>query len=826
MTKDALFINLGYEVKACLETIHASLNVFELTHQGLLKGITEIELAPLAKRCTMWQMREVTDLWEKFKPDVQYILDTEAASNDGIKAIEQKNTGLLASMNAAVLLFVSDDDTSCEEMIQETLSFDLWANGINEAGRGQMFSQKSTRLLYQIAQPNPANLKVDQDELVDTLAVGLWTLNTLIEGSIVLEVPALPTQSLVDEFVAARETWKQFEATLTNNAQNLPISGEIVARVATLRETYWQQMADTIDSYVNEAKLQAPNVHSEVIFIAGRQRSLQCKLASEALAVDLDCNADHNRALAAGSIKLYLQVHWKLLLGERDAEGNVMIKRTTNICMLDQMLTVIDSYARIRGITGLLMESSKDTSSKADLQSFHEIINAGYGIMNAAVEMYIADGGVCTLEPAPEEWDEVIGEVNHLREMVERVTKDFFFTMKNMNTTEGDIYLAASIEELSESLHVLTYGNTAHNIPTPPSQAAADKLFAVTDAYKVLEAKLKLAPEASGDEVVAVATESEALVGHIQELMNLYIDDAWLKDKTVLGARLNASGTLNMVVERAQKQAIMLQFPACGPCIEQGEKLGQTIEIFENVYSLLLNGNIEADESRRLLVNGTKTSVPPTDDVGLVNALASVRENWNKMKPALEKIAENYAEDQEAPSATELVTAADLGKPVYKVMHHADALYTTASRTTTSIELDVLTPVPLTGPWTAGRTMRTAARVAEDMINYQQRVMPGFAIRNNFFDDKCDSQEGMRLVLQESASVTTDYVALGGMACTEVCASANFAAASMNMPFLSYECSGRKLSSTVDYEGFTRMGTPLVQSMDMLDKIVEQYKWG
>merc|ERR1719393_1208611 len=587
-------------------------------------------------------------------------------------------------------------------------------------------------------------------------------------------------------------------------------------------------MASTIDAYVNEAKLQAPDVHSEVIFIAGRQRSLQCKLASEALAVDLDCRPEHNRALAAGSIKLYLQVHWRLLLGEVDpVTGAVMIKRTTNICMLDQMLTVIDSYARIRGITGLLMESSKDTSSKADLQSFHEIISAGYGIMNAALEMYIADGGVCTLMPDSEEWDEVIGEVNHLREMVERVTKDFFFTMKNLNTTEGDIYLEASLEETRESLHVLTYGNTAHNIPTPPSQAAADKLFAVTDAYKVLESKLKLAPDASGDEVVAVATQSEALVGHVQELMNLYIDDAWLKDKTVLGAWLNASGSLNMVIERTQKQAIMLQFPACGPCLEQGAKLGESIEIFESVYSLLLNGNLATDEeSRRLLVNGTKTSVPPTDDVALVNALASVRENWNRMKPALEKIAETYAEDKEAPSATELITAADLGKPVYKVMHHADALYTTASRTTTSIELDVLTPVPLTGSWTAGRTMRTAARVAEDMINYQQRVMPGFAIRNNFFDDKCDSQEGMRLVLQESASVTTDYVALGGMGCTEVCASANFAAASMNMPFLSYECSGRKLSSETDYEGFTRMGTPLVQSMEMLDQLVTQYGWG
>merc|ERR1719217_742810 len=500
MTKDALFINLGYEVKACLETIHASLNVFELTHQGLLKGITEIELAPLAKRCTMWQMREVTDLWEKFKPDMQYILDTEAASNDRIKAIEQKNTGLLASMNAAVLLFVSDDDTSCEEMIQETLSFDLWANGINEAGRGQMFSQKSTRLLYQIAQPNPANLKVDQDELVDTLAVGLWTLNTLIEGSIVLTVPALPTQSLIDEFVAARETWKKFEATLTNNAQRLPISAEIVARVAFLREMYWQQMAESIDMYVDEAKHQAPNVHSEVIFIAGRQRSLQCKLASEALAVDLNCRPEHNRALAAGSIALYLQVHWKLLLGEKDAEGNTMIKRTTNICMLDQMLTVIDSYARIRGITGLLMESHKDTSSKADLQSFHEIINAGYGIMNAAVEMYIADGATCTLQPASEEWDFVINELGGLRTLIERTTRDFLFTMKGQNTTDGDIYLAGSMAELSESIHKLTYGNTADLIPTPPSQPAANLLFAVTDAYKVLESNLKLAPNANQDE--------------------------------------------------------------------------------------------------------------------------------------------------------------------------------------------------------------------------------------------------------------------------------------------------------------------------------------
>merc|ERR1711988_1078981 len=70
-------------------------------------------------------------------------------------------------------------------------------------------------------------------------------------------------------------------------------------------------------------------------------------------------------------------------------------------------------------------------------------------------------------------------------------------------------------------------------------------------------------------------------------------------------------------------------------------------------------------------------------------------------------------------------------------------------------------------------------------------IIPGFAIKNRYFDDLCDAQEGMRIVLQESASVVIDYVAVGGMGCSEVCANAAFAAASMNMPFLSYECNGR-----------------------------------
>jgi len=63
------------------------------------------------------------------------------------------------------------------------------------------------------------------------------------------------------------------------------------------------------------------------------------------------------------------------------------------------------------------------------------------------------------------------------------------------------------------------------------------------------------------------------------------------------------------------------------------------------------------------------------------------------------------------------------------------------------------------------------------------------------------------------------------MGCSDVCANAAFAAASMNMPFLSYECSGRELSDEAEYEGFTRMGTPIIQSLEMVQQIATGYGW-
>jgi len=193
------------------------------------------------------------------------------------------------------------------------------------------------------------------------------------------------------------------------------------------------------------------------------------------------------------------------------------------------------------------------------------------------------------------------------------------------------------------------------------------------------------------------------------------------------------------------------------------------------------------------------------------------------MKPLMTRIAADYEASGSAPSADDLIEVMDDGKSVSTVTNAAVVLFSTSSRTTTSMPLDLLTPLPLTGIWAPGRSMKTASKLAEDIINQQAKITPGYGITHHYFDDACDDQEGMRVVLKES--VNDAYIAIAGMGCSAVCASVAFAASSTNMPFLSYECSGVELSDTTQYPDFLRMGTPLVHSIDVIKALHAMFKW-
>jgi hypothetical protein len=114
--------------------------------------------------------------------------------------------------------------------------------------------------------------------------------------------------------------------------------------------------------------------------------------------------------------------------------------------------------------------------------------------------------------------------------------------------------------------------------------------------------------------------------------------------------------------------------------------------------------------------------------------------------------------------------------------------------------------------------MRLSARVAEGIINDEQLILPGYSLNHVFFDDKCDSTESSQIVLREMAS-TTKYIGLGGSGCSAVCAGTAFVAASIRMPYLSYECAGSSLSDTTAYPDLTRFGTVTTHQVQVMKAI-------
>jgi len=120
--------------------------------------------------------------------------------------------------------------------------------------------------------------------------------------------------------------------------------------------------------------------------------------------------------------------------------------------------------------------------------------------------------------------------------------------------------------------------------------------------------------------------------------------------------------------------------------------------------------------------------------------------------------------------------------------------------------------------------MKVSSLLAEGLINEQQKILPGYNIKSVFFDDKCNSVTSSEIVLGEMATKDT-YIALGGAGCSHVCEETAFAASTIRLPFLSYECPSASLSDVATYPELTRFGTVTTAAIDVLTAIGNNFSW-
>merc|ERR1719296_508693 len=179
--------------------------------------------------------------------------------------------------------------------------------------------------------------------------------------------------------------------------------------------------------------------------------------------------------------------------------------------------------------------------------------------------------------------------------------------------------------------------------------------------------------------------------------MGLYAQSVMSTTNSTVWQSISRVNQQAVLVQRFVKDATMFSFPDCSGCEGQRATLPDSIAAFDELVSLEV-ADSQADSQAEKMATA-----------------------WSRLKGTLRSLWSNYQENQQVPESSTLVKvfneAAEVGNYNREVAHWL----LTSTETTTRVTLELLVPLPMTGSWTAGRSMRAAILVAQDLINTQQR---------------------------------------------------------------------------------------------------------
>ncbi len=141
MSKEALFIAKGIDVKANTEALKKTEALFDKTLKGLVYGDKELKLPKTTNKDILAQLEKVSELWASMKKSIDVVAGGKA-DKKALEAIAKENLPLLKNMNQAVQMYAKASGSKLSPEMAET---------INRAGKQRMLTQKMTKELLLVA---------------------------------------------------------------------------------------------------------------------------------------------------------------------------------------------------------------------------------------------------------------------------------------------------------------------------------------------------------------------------------------------------------------------------------------------------------------------------------------------------------------------------------------------------------------------------------------------------------------------------------------------------------------------------------------------------
>jgi len=141
MSKEALFIAKGINVKANTEALKKTEALFDKTLKGLVDGDNELKLPKTTDKEILAQLKKVSELWASMKKSIDVVVGGKA-DKKALEAIAKENLPLLKNMNQAVQMYAKASGSKLSPEMADT---------INRAGKQRMLTQKMTKELLLVA---------------------------------------------------------------------------------------------------------------------------------------------------------------------------------------------------------------------------------------------------------------------------------------------------------------------------------------------------------------------------------------------------------------------------------------------------------------------------------------------------------------------------------------------------------------------------------------------------------------------------------------------------------------------------------------------------
>ncbi|CAE8648737.1 unnamed protein product [Polarella glacialis] len=647
--KESLLVGLGFDVTTNLANLKSTTSLFGASHRGILTGAKWAGVPELTSMCTIQSMCQVSYRWRALKPFVDEILgadsntESQAIASQSAETIIEICVPLFRSQDDAVKLIV-DDDGSCNPL--GGISGSEWTFLLKSAGEQRFLSQQVSQLFMQVA--NGVDVQQSKISLSITLATTSGLLQSLIEGSVVNQIPPPPTQAIADEMILVREAWLELDEELQAAVDSRKTDSLSVATIAHQSRTTLNAMDSATRLYQAAALGSLPTLASHVINKAARQRMLFQKISKEASLILYGQAATGNWFHLNASMDLFTSTHWVLLLGKLNDSDSPAINRTTNLCVIQQMKVVIDLY-------GELEQAAHQTASGSlvALAALSRLNSVASSAMNTAVGFYASGLASCEAHTISfAEWKGVIREIGHLRMLSQKASNEFLlvaFANYTRNTTSSySNDLKATITEISLSLKKLMFGAGVHNIPAAPTQGMVDYVFTLdgmsSSFIEALEA----------DDVSAVVSKSETMLEGTERVMTMLLEAAGKSDPTVPGHRMDIASRQLLLAQTIVKEALLLRL---GFHRSRGERLDLAIASFVASQHILHYGG-----------EGLQEVIRQRHDLFYQSYL--VDGAWKEFLPQVQDVAEALSNDTAAMHATllALVEVLDIAVVLYGVL--------------------------------------------------------------------------------------------------------------------------------------------------------------